>query len=353
MIPDLIRRRRAARYIENLLVAFALTLVGIRVFLAATGYPQLGAGMLHIAHVLWGGVLLLAAVVLALMYANAAALRWSAYLAGIGWAFFIDEVGKFITADADYFFRPAAPIIYLSFLSLWYLVIYVGRFPASDELTQFYHILDMLGEVVEARADPEEFELMRDQLLTLSRHTSDTFVDELAYDLLRFVDREEVHMREQTVSPFARWMIRIHQQTHPALLSPLVAYVLYPSALALYAVALSLYSITQALPLLFRGLAPILHADLVVDPFSSSENMLLFLALNVLRVGVAMRLLQAVSWSFRGKPKGPDRAHTALIVSITAVDLLVFYFRQFAAVPFVIVDVIFLYWNSFYRRHLL
>ncbi len=39
--------------------------------------PELGGHGLHIAHLLWGG-------------------------------FFIDELGKFITQDNDYFFKPAA-----------------------------------------------------------------------------------------------------------------------------------------------------------------------------------------------------------------------------------------------------
>ena len=47
-----------------------------------------------------------------LLFANRWALGTSAVLAGIGVGLFIDEVGKFLTQTNDYFFPPAAPIIY-------------------------------------------------------------------------------------------------------------------------------------------------------------------------------------------------------------------------------------------------
>jgi hypothetical protein len=46
--------------------------------------------------------------------------RWvAAIVGGVGFGFFIDELGKFITADNNYFFKPAAGIIYLVFIVLF------------------------------------------------------------------------------------------------------------------------------------------------------------------------------------------------------------------------------------------
>ena len=108
-------RSDAAAHLQLTLVAFAVSVLGTRTYLAATGYPQIGGGTLHIAHALWGGLMLFVALSLPLLVANRQALTTAAVLSGVGVGLFIDEVGKFITADNDYFFPAAAPIAYAVF----------------------------------------------------------------------------------------------------------------------------------------------------------------------------------------------------------------------------------------------
>jgi len=52
-------------------------------------------------------------------YLGLAARRRAAVLGGVGFGFFIDELGKFITSDNNYFFRPAAALIYVIFIGLF------------------------------------------------------------------------------------------------------------------------------------------------------------------------------------------------------------------------------------------
>ena len=63
---------------HNLLEIFfstaVISVLGIRFFLALTGYPQLSGRGLHIAHVLLGGLLLMLALLIALAYINKSAL---------------------------------------------------------------------------------------------------------------------------------------------------------------------------------------------------------------------------------------------------------------------------------------
>ncbi len=109
-------RERAPQLMFYLLVSFGASVVLTRLFLWLSGYPQVGSGSLHIAHLLWGGLLLALSGVVLLIFAAPSLHPLAAVGIGVGIGLFVDEVGKFITRDNNYFFRPAAPIIYASFL---------------------------------------------------------------------------------------------------------------------------------------------------------------------------------------------------------------------------------------------
>lgn len=117
--PLFVRRLGSANLLEVFLVLAIGTVLVIRAVLALSNYPQLGGNGLHIAHMLWGGLAMLAALVLLLSSLNRSARVVSAVMGGIGFGFFIDEVGKFVTSDNNYFFRPAISIIYITFILLY------------------------------------------------------------------------------------------------------------------------------------------------------------------------------------------------------------------------------------------
>ena len=48
-----VRRPGAEQFLLVMLLSFALSVSLTRLFLELTGYPQLGGGDLHIAHLLW------------------------------------------------------------------------------------------------------------------------------------------------------------------------------------------------------------------------------------------------------------------------------------------------------------
>ena len=132
------RRDRGARYLLITIVAFAITVIATRVYLDMSGYPKIGGGGLHVAHMLWGGLLLVVAALLIQLFVGRRALILSAIAAGAGVGLFIDEVGKFITESNDYFFAPAAPIIYgavLLLLLIWLVVSRTDR-PSRNDAVQ-------------------------------------------------------------------------------------------------------------------------------------------------------------------------------------------------------------------------
>ncbi len=113
---NLVRDSEAWDNVELFLVSAVIAILFIRSYLKLTGYPSIGGESLHIAHMLWGGLLMLAAVIILLIWWNPAMRRFGAFLAGLGFGTFIDEIGKFVSHDSDYFFKPAAMIIYTLFI---------------------------------------------------------------------------------------------------------------------------------------------------------------------------------------------------------------------------------------------
>lgn len=114
-----VRNSDAPELIELFLVAGVASVLAIRGFLAATGYPQLGGDGLHIAHMLWGGLFMAIALLVLFAALGRIAQRLAATLGGIGFGTFIDELGKFITSDNDYFYEPTIGLIYISFIAIF------------------------------------------------------------------------------------------------------------------------------------------------------------------------------------------------------------------------------------------
>jgi hypothetical protein len=104
---------------ETFLICAVGTILGMRVYLIATGYSQFGGDGLHIAHLLWGGALLAVALLMTVSLITRASRRFAAVLGGVGFGLFIDEIGKFVTSDNDYFFQPTIALIYVSLVLIW------------------------------------------------------------------------------------------------------------------------------------------------------------------------------------------------------------------------------------------
>lgn len=130
----LIRDRDTGSMLELLMVSAVVTIIVSRAFLAAAGYPSISPGNLHIAHMLWGGLLMLAALVMVLRYWNPSVRRFASFTGGVGFGLFVDELGKFITSDNDYFYRPAIAVIYVVFILMFLLFrSFARRSPLSAE----------------------------------------------------------------------------------------------------------------------------------------------------------------------------------------------------------------------------
>lgn len=143
-IGRLTRNGEAPWLFESFFVGAVASFLGIRWFLALTGYPQIGSNGIHIAHMLWGGLLMLVALLLVLGFLDRSVQHVAAVIAGLGFGTFIDEIGKFVTADNNYFYRPAVALVYASFVVAFLLArAFVGgrRLNETEALANALHRL--------------------------------------------------------------------------------------------------------------------------------------------------------------------------------------------------------------------
>jgi len=107
------------RRLDLFLVCAVGSVIANRVFLIITGYPQLGNGTLHISHAIWGALMMAVAIIFSIAFLAPNNRTFIAFIGGCGFGWFIDELGKFITRDVNYFFQPTIALIYIVFIAMY------------------------------------------------------------------------------------------------------------------------------------------------------------------------------------------------------------------------------------------
>lgn len=319
-------RDRAERYLIITIAAFAVTVGGVRWYLDTAGYPTIGGGSLHVAHVLWGGLALFIAVLLPLLYAGRRALLVSAVLAGVGAGLFIDEVGKFLTTTNDYFYAPAAPIIYGSILLLVLLWLVVRRRNVTH-----YDATHVLVEALRDGIDGHLTAADRERAIGLLREAEDGQPgdrDDIPELVVRALASPTIDERLATEGWVARGDARrLLERLLPTRLERWLVYLsLAMAVLAALVAALVLLASTQV----ELGDLNELVADAGRLEFPSEPIwILLSLAVNVV-VGVAA--VVALALLVRGRTRrGLSTALLALLTNLVAGGLVGFYAAQFTA----------------------
>ena len=349
-----VKREGAERYLLLTLLSFAASVTLTRLSLSLTGYPQLGNSELHIAHVLWGGLLLFVAALLPTVFANRWTYTLGALLGGVGVGLFIDEVGKFITQTNNYFYPAAAPIIYVFFLLTVLVYLQVRRSSARDARAELYHVLDMLGEVLDNDLDTRERAELLARLRPVSQQADQPDQARLAKVLLDFMASPDVHVIPHTPGFWERRLIQaqafevrwIKRRRLKAALAGALG------ALGLLAIARLAWLIVAAFSPVY--LEQMVHELIATGQVGSASGMGWFSARLALEGSVGLLLVVAAVLVIAGHERaGIQFGLLGLLLSLTVVDLLVFYFDQFSTIFMAAIQFTLLMGMLYYRRRYL
>jgi hypothetical protein len=328
-----VKRLDAEYYLLLMLLSFAASVTLTRAFLFLTGYPQIGGGDLHVAHLLWGGLFLFVASLLPLILANRWALNAAALLSGLGVGLFIDEVGKFITSANDYFYPAAAPIIYAFFLLTVLVYLRVRRPPAQDARSALYRVLEGLHEVLDRDLDREERADLEAQLRYIAEQKEHPDLAHLARELSRFIASDALHMVDERPSLAERLIIRWRAIQARWINRPRLKMFLVVGFAALGVQALfdpAVVGLTIVLPADWGRWLPRLVDLGRVSGAGGLMGFRLQLALEG-AVGVLM-WAGSILLVLRRERVGLMLGYLGLLLSLTTVNLLVFFFEQFSTI---------------------
>ena len=356
------RREGADRYMLMALVSFAVSVSITRLFLSVTGYPKLGGGNLHIAHVLWGGLLLFVAALLPLVMANRLVYTYGAVFAGLGIGLFIDEVGKFITNNNDYFFPAAAPIIYIFFMLTLLVFIWLRSEPRHNPYDELYRSVEILQEMVQRPLTDRERRRLEAQLGRITQRAENEMQANVAQSILRLVLEDTRLQKQDEFYWYQQLTDRLESWFTPRRLYPLLVAGL---------LGLGLLALKNPFETASQGQLEGFMAAIVVDSFAGRRIAAeaapgLFKARLVFEVIVGSLLLAAGGLMLYRRhipflaPVPPPSANSihwgitlgfiGLLLSMTTMNVFLFYFEQFSTISVVAVQFALLVGLAYYRE---
>jgi len=328
-----IRRFMADYYLLLSIVVFAATVILTRLFLKITGYPQLGNENLHIAHVLWGGLILFVATLIALTFSNSGVYQLVAILSGIGMGLFIDEVGKFITRSNDYFYPPAAPIIYGVFLISVFVYLEIRNFQPISARQSLYTALEMMMQAVDQKLNAGQKRLLQAELEEAEQLAPGPEARQIAGLLRQYIAGYQAPVEDERSAPvkaamaFTGWVKnRVGRVWHRRVL---VLGLGLPSLLALFELGLMVWILINP----HQTLNPLVNGIISSGELNSVREIQWFVArLTIDGMTGLITLAAAIFLLARREHLGVELGIISLVLSLTAVNLITFYLDQFKAI---------------------
>jgi hypothetical protein len=288
---------------------------------------------------LWGGLILFITTLLLLIFADRRIYPIVSLLSGVGMGLFIDEVGKFLTQTNDYFYPPAAPIIYGAFLLTVFLYLRV-RLPHADNRRQrLYAATEKILEMADHELDADGKAALQESLQIIERQTADEETTRVADLLLQMVrayqppeEKKTSSLRTTLRAAGQRLQKRLGRRGHRWLLAGGLFLVHLVALLELSMLVWIFLNPRQSLDVM---LTPLLTAGEI-----SSVNDALWLISRLWLDGATglMAILAALLIFANRDRVGVWLATMSLVVSLTAVNLVNFYLDQFEAITLTLIQ---------------
>lgn len=330
-----VKRKQGEDNLLIILTTSVLTILLTRLFLDLTGYPQIGNNVLHIAHLLWGGLFLLIAMIFLVLYKGVLIRKISSFLAGIGWGLFFDEVGKFITQNNDYHFKPAASVIYIFFLLLTGIYIYLFRKRNNlSEKEIVYDAVDNLEEIIENDLDSKEKEEILFNLEYVSETSEDETLKKLSKDLLELIKSHNIQV--QVEDTFSHFLVKEISEFINKLFSKKEFSIFMLFLSILYFIYSMGYIITSSIGIIFYSQLPQDITTFLFGTYDISSEINIYILLITFAVSSFSFLIISLTIYLQiikdQRKFLNDLSLYLLIFLIVFLNIFVFYISQFSAV---------------------
>lgn len=345
----LVKRENASDLILILMISALMSLLVTRFLLYIFGWPTISFGVWHIAHVIWGGVFMIGGIILVLTNHGERARKLAAILGGAGWGLFIDEIGKYLTKNNDYWFQPAIIFIYVSFILLFLVYRYFEKNQPQDSKTLLYSVINQLEEIAENDLNESEKKQIITKLNRIINKEKHQTVKEFAIDLKGFIKKHQAK-KDKRLNLWQQLLIKTGYYSY----NKIFKRKFIRTGLAIFAGVWSLDKIWETIRILGNPQKLELIRKFYDDYNLIYKSDFYMIVLKIIFDSVTALLFLAglFTYSRKKRIRGIRYFQLGLLVSIFLSSVFKLYFEQFSEVPILGMSILLLVAISKLRREM-
>jgi|GEM_PF-5884271 len=328
-----LRRKNSGFFALTFFTSASISIPVTRFFLFCTGNPSIQKGEIHVSHVIFGGFFMFLALFLVLIFGNKKIYFWCSLIGGIGLGFFVDQLGKFITVNYDYWYEPAAPIIYVLFIMFFLLIKFFTREKKQNDIEKAYNTLEYIIDFLDDEIDEKE----KKRILELIKLRKKQISEKNALAIIKGVekilsDKTLEVPEEKAISLGERFIFKLRKIRYKI------------TKKRMYIWILESIVILRSILILIQSSQFIFYKEWKKMDVSRSYMTFLFLfTTSQIIVGTLFLIGTFLVFSKKGNKKlGLKTCKYGVFVSLFITDIFHFYYDQFSSVLYVIFDLLFL-----------